>query len=834
MNHPHADGGRPQDAPQLGLVFPQGLLDELELADVRDHPRGTDDLSGMDERPRHEQAGKPRPVFTQKRVLDIVHRVALPHTLCPLARNLMLFRRDDLEEMDAGPDVLFAVAEQFHGRAVGIGEHPVDVRLVDAHGQALDEFAIASLAGQQGLLCLFRFRDVPRVFDHALQFPRVVIDPGVAEDLDPSPALTAGARDGPGHGKGLPCLYGLAARTVAAGALQTVKGLVTLPARQTLDVGEPLFDGLVDAQDGQVGRCHHDPVLDTIDDRGEETLLAAYDGVRLPEGLFPVLPLDGGPEDLRERAQGGDLVVVPPDVPRVVREGDKTPPASSRQDRDHGDRDLPVELQFVHGLLREAPDGAVDGAALAPGVDPLREAEGHLRVAQEPLPGACSPGFGGEPLVAAEHGDPAPLIDPVLAEEGVGGVHGGAEALKDPLDPVPPAGTLQKRLGGIGEGLENGGPFFQDVLGVLPERDVPSDGLVLQDVAAVVEKGPVGPLVPEDVAEDVLDPVFQRIGGALRPEFLQAGIDLLAVRLRDGEQDVSAPQVLPLAAEIPAVGLVDVGEGAVGPEPADEFRLVRLPRRAGLAVAGGAVRPRADLVERPLGEDGVSGIVLDVLDDAVEPADTPVLVENRAVALRRGTDVRPGRDARGNALLFSPLRGRPGAFPRAARRGRAVPGPVGRAGPAKLPLCFDKPLDQVFLRQPVILKCAHCFPPFPLKTCGNPMVVMQKSNRIRRNGTIFRGRRRHAGRERRAGSDSRRVAAGCTATPRFGKSCLREKAGNGRAGGNHNTGAGTRPRLLRYRLGENGGDEGDRTPNLRIANAALSQLSYIPTSGTTA
>ncbi len=35
--------------------------------------------------------------------------------------------------------------------------------------------------------------------------------------------------------------------------------------------------------------------------------------------------------------------------------------------------------------------------------------------------------------------------------------------------------------------------------------------------------------------------------------------------------------------------------------------------------------------------------------------------------------------------------------------------------------------------------------------------------------------------------------------------------------------------LNHYRLGENGGDEGDRTPNLRIANAALSQLSYIPT-----
>jgi hypothetical protein len=29
---------------------------------------------------------------------------------------------------------------------------------------------------------------------------------------------------------------------------------------------------------------------------------------------------------------------------------------------------------------------------------------------------------------------------------------------------------------------------------------------------------------------------------------------------------------------------------------------------------------------------------------------------------------------------------------------------------------------------------------------------------------------------------------------------------------------------------KNGGDEGDRTPDLGIANAALSQLSYIPTS----
>jgi hypothetical protein len=28
---------------------------------------------------------------------------------------------------------------------------------------------------------------------------------------------------------------------------------------------------------------------------------------------------------------------------------------------------------------------------------------------------------------------------------------------------------------------------------------------------------------------------------------------------------------------------------------------------------------------------------------------------------------------------------------------------------------------------------------------------------------------------------------------------------------------------------KNGGDEGDRTPDLRIANASLSQLSYIPT-----
>ena len=32
---------------------------------------------------------------------------------------------------------------------------------------------------------------------------------------------------------------------------------------------------------------------------------------------------------------------------------------------------------------------------------------------------------------------------------------------------------------------------------------------------------------------------------------------------------------------------------------------------------------------------------------------------------------------------------------------------------------------------------------------------------------------------------------------------------------------------------KSGGDEGDRTPNLRIANAALSQLSYIPTLQTT-
>ena len=36
---------------------------------------------------------------------------------------------------------------------------------------------------------------------------------------------------------------------------------------------------------------------------------------------------------------------------------------------------------------------------------------------------------------------------------------------------------------------------------------------------------------------------------------------------------------------------------------------------------------------------------------------------------------------------------------------------------------------------------------------------------------------------------------------------------------------------LTLQLCINGGDEEDRTPDLRIANAALSQLSYVPTRG---
>ncbi len=34
---------------------------------------------------------------------------------------------------------------------------------------------------------------------------------------------------------------------------------------------------------------------------------------------------------------------------------------------------------------------------------------------------------------------------------------------------------------------------------------------------------------------------------------------------------------------------------------------------------------------------------------------------------------------------------------------------------------------------------------------------------------------------------------------------------------------------INIRITKSGGDEEDRTPDLRIANAALSQLSYVPT-----
>ena len=138
--------------------------------------------------------------------------------------------------------------------------------------------------------------------------------------------------------------------------------------------------------------------------------------------------------------------------------------------------------------------------------------------------------------------------------------------------------ALQKPLGGKRHGLQDGGPFFQDILCVLPECDIPAHGLVFQDVAAVVEKGPVGPLIPEDIAKDGHDTVFEGIDGALRPEIPQAGIDFFTVRLGNGQKNVSVVHVIPVAAEVAAIGFVDIGQGAVGAKTADQLRLVRTVR----------------------------------------------------------------------------------------------------------------------------------------------------------------------------------------------------------------------------------------------------------------
>ena len=232
--------------------------------------------------------------------------------------------------------------------------------------------------------------------------------------------------------------------------------------------------------------------------------------------------------------------------------------------------------EVPHVLVGELPDRAVNRPPLALFVDPPRKADGQFGIPKElfPVPGALD--LRGEPLVAVQDGDISPLPDAILAEEDVGGVHGGAKALEDPLDPVPPGRALQKSLGGKRHGLQDGGPFFQDLLCVLPECDVPAHGLVFQDVSAFVEKGPVGPLIPEDVAEDGHDAIFEGIDGVLRPEILQAGIDLFTVRLGNGQKNVAAAQFLFLNAEVAAIGFVDIGQGAVGAKTADQLRLVRL------------------------------------------------------------------------------------------------------------------------------------------------------------------------------------------------------------------------------------------------------------------
>ncbi len=484
-----------------------------------------------------------------------------------------------------------------------------------------------------GLFRPFLLRDVPGILDDALEPARAGIDPGVTEHLDPSLACPVGAHDGLDARCGFPRLHGHQALAVLAGILAAVIGLVALPARKGLDMGEPFFHRLVDAQDRHVGRRNHDPVLDGVENPGQESFLVEKVRVGLPQGLFLLLPLDGGAEDFGGRPEGGDLVLRPLDVAGVVGKPDEPPPALPCQDGHDGNREFLVQGQFPDFPVGELPDCAVNRPALALPVHPPRKAHGQLRVAQElpAVPGAVD--LRGAPFVAVADGDLAVFPDLILAEKHVGGVHGGAESLEDPLDPVSPGGALEKPLGSVCHSFQDGGPFLQDVLRVLSERDVPAHGLILQDVSAVVEKSPVGPLIPEDIAEHVLHTVLEGVDGALRPKVLQAGIDLFAVRLGNGQKDVPVLQLFPFAAEVAAVGFVDVGQGAVGTKTADELRLVRLARSVRRVAARGRVRLRADLVERPLGENGVSRIVLDILDHPVEPSNPAVTVENRVVAL---------------------------------------------------------------------------------------------------------------------------------------------------------------------------------------------------------
>src|SRR5512137_2278392 len=204
---------------------------------------------------------------------------------------------------------------------------------------------------------------------------------------------------------------------------------------------------------------------------------------------------------------------------------------------------------------------------------------------------------------------------------------GLSETLKHRFDLVRPGAALQEAFGGRCHGLEDGRPLFQNILRVLPVGDVAAYRVILEDVPLAVENGPVAPLVPEQFAERVHHPAFRGTHGALGIEVPQLGKDLLSVQLGDGKQNVSVLEILPLTAEIPAVGLIDVGETAVGSEPANYFRLFRGIGRPGKTCA---VR---DLVERTFRVKGISLLVVDILHDFIDLPDRSVLALNPVPAL---------------------------------------------------------------------------------------------------------------------------------------------------------------------------------------------------------
>ena len=124
-----------------------------------------------------------------------------------------------------------------------------------------------------------------------------------------------------------------------------------------------------------IRRQDAEAVLDPVEDPGQEPLLLADGCVRLRQGPFLLFPLDGGAEDFRCSPQGGDLVLGPLNLARVIGKPDEAPPALAHHDRHDGNGQLLVEGKISHFPIGKLPDRTENRPSLTLFVDPPRKAD---------------------------------------------------------------------------------------------------------------------------------------------------------------------------------------------------------------------------------------------------------------------------------------------------------------------------------------------------------------------------------------------------------------------------------------------------------------------------